>query len=130
LLALLPLRITSSLLRCILSLAHFDGSECFVLSPRLARCEVLIEPDDRGSCVAPGALDASTHSPSIAVRSALCADPHTTATQRTALTKLDALQSELFVDSFTPGRSVLTVEERSAAHATTDDASPVLGYPA
>ena len=28
----------------------------------------------------------------------------------------DALERELFVDSFTPGRSVFTVEERSAAH--------------
>ena len=36
-------------------------------------------------------------------------------TRRTALTKLDALQSELLVDSFTPSRSVLTVEEHSVA---------------
>ena len=28
----------------------------------------------------------------------------------------DALESELMVDSLTPGRSVLTVEERSAAY--------------
>ena len=33
-----------------------------------------------------------------------------------ALTKLDALVCDLVVDSFTPGRSVLTVEERSVAY--------------
>jgi hypothetical protein len=36
----------------------------------------------------------------------------------------DDLESELMLDSLTPGRSVLTVEEHYAAHATTDDASP------
>jgi hypothetical protein len=36
----------------------------------------------------------------------------------TALTKLDELESDLMADSLTPGRSVLTVEDRNLATAT------------